>query len=184
MAALAALERLASVVAGLELATYLELLWRASLSICSFQIAQEVLLILHDSRMTRSNFPAVEAYAHSHSLAVIFDRAEEASDSCPCDEQGCPKRQKEAPVLAKLLPMPIQQGDGDQASAEPDELSAPTRVMAHIRVNLAAPIRIHSHVRLKVASTPEHSTLPPAVVDAVVVRSSRGEVGRLAYPST
>ena len=60
MAALAALERLASVIAGLELVTYLDLLWLSALSIRPFQVAQEVLLVLHDSRMAQPNVSAID----------------------------------------------------------------------------------------------------------------------------
>ncbi|GJE97878.1 RNA-directed RNA polymerase domain-containing protein [Phanerochaete sordida] len=183
MAALAALERLASDIAALDLNTYLELLWLSSLGIRSFQVAQEVLLVFNDSRAAQENLSPSEAYAIKHALAVVFDRAEEAANECPCDEQGRPRRQKEAPIATKLLPMPPPKEEVDgQSSAAPraeeqaEELNTPVRVMAHVRVDLAVPIRLHAHVRLKVASTPEHSALPPAIVDGTVVRASRGEL--------
>ncbi|EKM48597.1 uncharacterized protein PHACADRAFT_214736 [Phanerochaete carnosa HHB-10118-sp] len=177
MAALAALERLAEVIAKLDLSAYLDLLWLAALCVRSFEVVQEVLLVLHESRTAQQDVPAIEAYAHKHALAIVFDRAEEAADACPCDEQGRPRRQKTAPITAKLLSMPAPKGDeGAPADAEPEALSVPIRVMAHVRVDLSAPVRLHAHVRLKVASTPAHSTLPPAVVDAIVVRAGRGEL--------
>ncbi|EKM53816.1 uncharacterized protein PHACADRAFT_125775, partial [Phanerochaete carnosa HHB-10118-sp] len=97
MAALAALERLASVIAKLDLSAYLDLLWLAALCVRSFEVVQEVLLVLHESRTAQQDVPAIEAYAHKHALAIVFDRAEEAADACPCDEQGRPRRQKTAP---------------------------------------------------------------------------------------
>lgn len=182
MAALAGLERLAPFIVDLDLATYLDLLWTACITIRAPEIVQEVLLVLQDCRISERPFTPVEQYAHSHTLAVVFDRAEEAADSCPCDEQGRPKRQREAPISAKLCPIPPPRNRNpgtEEEQVEPEmqsEFTIPTRVMANVRVDLKIPIRIHSHVRLRVASTPEHSTLPAAVVDAVVVRASRGEL--------
>ena len=180
MAALAGLERLATYIAGLDSSTYLDLLWHAALTIRAPQTAQEMLLVLHEIRSNEQDLPLVAQYAHSHSLAVAFDRAEEADDSCPCDEQGRPKRQREAPIATKLrLVPPPRSRPGElepETPATSEPYTIPTQVMAHVRVDLKVPIRIHSHVRLRVASSPEHSTLPPAIVDAVAVRASRGEI--------
>lgn len=177
MAALAGLERLASYIAELNLSTYLDLVWLASLIIRASQVVQEVLLVLHDSRVAgQESTPPAERHAHTNSLAIAFDRAEEAADSCPCDEHGRPKRQREVPISTKLCLVPPPK-DSDETEPEiPDQSQIPTRVMAHVRVDLKVPIRIHSHVRLRVASSPEHSTLPAAIVDAVAVRASRGEI--------
>ena len=181
IAALAALERLVQDIADMNLSTYLDILWVACLSVRSAELVQEILLVLHDSRGSYEEATHFLQYAHKHSLGVAFDRAEEAANECPCDDKGRPQRQKEAPVVAKLCVVPPPKSKGAEANqpvAEPPQSDSdiPTRVLANVRVDLKVPIRIHSHVRLRVASTAEHSTLPADIVDAIVVRSSRGEL--------
>ncbi|KAI0915379.1 hypothetical protein AcV5_003869 [Taiwanofungus camphoratus] len=174
IASLAALEKLAPDVDQLDLATYFDVLWLSVLSIRAPGLVQEVLLVLHESRVTSRARSELYDYAHKFMLGIAFDRAEEAADACPCDEGGRPKRQRTAPVRAKLFPTkPTQEQVPENA-----ELNSKVIVEARIRVDAQTPARIHSHVRLKVASPQEYpgSGLPPAVVDAVVVRASRGEL--------
>lgn len=171
IATLAALERLVEDVAALDIVTYFKFLWLASLSIRPPNVVQEVLLVLHDSRGPPSENPSLHNYAHKHGLAVSFDRAEDAADACPCDEGGRPKRQRIAPTSAKLEPVLVPDEGGTQGDSVPS-----VHIKANVRVDTRTPIRIHSHVRLQVASPAEHSTLPPAVLDAVVSRASRGEL--------
>lgn len=174
IASLAALEKLAPDVDQLDLATYFDVLWLSVLSIRAPGLVQEVLLVLHESRVTSRARSELYDYAHKFMLGIAFDRAEEAADACPCDEGGRPKRQRTAPVRAKLFPTKPTQ----EQAPENAELNSKVIVEARIRVDAQTPARIHSHVRLKVASPQEYpgSGLPPAVVDAVVVRASRGEL--------
>ena len=171
IAALVALEKLSSHVAELSFTDYTDLLWLSSMSVRSKELVQEILMVLHDSRLNVRNRGPSDEYGHNQALAVTFDRAEEASDTCPCDDTGRPRRQRVAPLHAKLVP-PKRREAEENAGAE-DEVN---NVMAHIRVDAVTPIRIHSHVRLQVASKPEHSTLQAPIVDAVILRASRGEM--------
>ncbi|KAI0782921.1 RNA-directed RNA polymerase [Abortiporus biennis] len=160
---LVGLEKMAQIIDSLDVSQYFQLLWLSCLSVRSSSLVQEVLLVLQECRETSRTQSAISEYAHKHGMAIVFDRAEEASDSCPCDEGGRPKRsRREKPTRANTLPATIT--------------IPPQRVMAHIRVDAPSSIRIHSHVRMQVVSPPEHSTLPPAVLDATVIRASRGEV--------
>lgn len=179
IASLVALEKLGEFIGNCELPVYLDLLWLAGIAVRSPPLAQEVMLVMHDARVSSTRqFSNVYRYAHQQALATIFDRVEEAADACPCDEQGRPKRQRTAPVAAKLCPIPPPKNaePSDDISEHQEPYLIPSRVLANIRVDLPTSIRIHSHIRLRVASPAEHSTLPPAVVDAIVVRSSRGEL--------
>ena len=110
-------------------------------------------------------------HAHKHGLGVVFDRAEEAADTCSCDDSGKPRRQATPPARAKLVPPKAT--EEDDTTQVPD--GATTVVVAHTRVDLPTPLRIHDHVRLQVASVAPSSALPPAVVDVVILRSGRGE---------
>jgi hypothetical protein len=121
---------------------YLHLLMLASLSVRSSELVQEVLLVLHECRAdVMAQSPMME-YAHKHALGITFDRAEEAADECPCNDQGRPKKPRgrgPPPATVRLVPVP-------------DE---PTQVIAHVRVDEPTPVRIHSHVRLQAVSDPE-----------------------------
>ncbi|KAH8088982.1 RNA dependent RNA polymerase-domain-containing protein [Cristinia sonorae] len=160
IAALVALEKLALHITDLAFPVYAELLWLTAMSVRAKELVQEIMLVLHECRNDVRSGNPVQEYGHKHSLAVVFDRAEDAGDTCPCDDQGRPRRQRVAP------PTP-ETPHGEEESH---------LVMAHIRVDAITSVRIHSHVRLQVSSPPEHSTLPPAIVDAVVLRASRGEL--------
>ncbi|KAI0364829.1 P-loop containing nucleoside triphosphate hydrolase protein [Pilatotrama ljubarskyi] len=186
IATLAALERLAHDIDSLDLGRFLDILWSASLCIRSPTLVQEVLLVLQDCRSGSRNSNAVSEYAHKHALAIVFDRAEEAAESCPCDETGRPKRQSTLPTRAKLVPPKTEAASTRAAPAETEGVvaedsdfdSSPGKVVivAHTRVDSPSPIRIHNHVRLQVASVAENSDLPPPIVDAVVIRAARGEL--------
>ncbi|KAH9941433.1 RNA dependent RNA polymerase-domain-containing protein [Amylocystis lapponica] len=170
IASLAALERLHCDIEHLDLASYFDILWLTALSVRATELAQEVLMVLHECRAAERTRSAVLDYAHKFALGIVFDRAEEAADACPCDEGGRPKRQRTAPIRAKLVPT--------AAESDSAEFGAKVIVTARIRVDAQTAIRIHSHVRLKVASPPDSgaSAVPAAVIDAVVIRASRGEL--------
>lgn len=172
IAALVGLEKLSVHIRELGFTDFKHLLWTSAMSIRSEALVQEVLLVLHDIRAEVRARSAVDGYGHRYAMAVAFDRTEEAHDACPCDDAGRPRRQRTAPIYAKLVPLKHQDGENPHNGTE----DAGNSVMAHIRVDAVTSIRIHSHVRLQVSSRPEHSTLPPAVVDCVVLRASRGEI--------
>jgi hypothetical protein len=170
IAALVALEKLAEDIARLELPLYCDLLWLACHTIRGSQLLQEVLLVLNDGRVAHQR-SRVEGYVYKHALGITFDRAEDAADTCPCDDAGRPRRQRVAPISAKLRPV-----SADPETIPQSDLQLPSQVIADVRVDISTPIRIHSHVRLVVASPAEHSTLPAAVLDAMVLRATRGEM--------
>ncbi|KAI0644793.1 hypothetical protein C8Q79DRAFT_911783, partial [Trametes meyenii] len=143
IATLAGLERLADDIKALDMGTFLNLLWSTTLCIRSPKLVQEVLLVLHDCRNGVNHSDPVLRYAHKHALAVVFDRAEEAADACPCDETGRPKRQTNRPTRAKLVSPQPQHAH---------EAAEQIIVVAHTRIDAPTPVRIHSHVRLQVAS--------------------------------
>lgn len=171
IASLAALEKLSPYISRLELPLYCDLLWIACHTIRSTQLLQEALFVLNDGRLASNTGQRarLKEYVHKHALGITFDRAEDAADTCPCDDAGRPRRQRIAPISAKLRPIDVE------TSSEP-ELLIPSRVLADVRVDISTPIRIHSHVRLVLSSPADHSTLAPAVLDAVVLKASRGEL--------
>ncbi|KAI0333202.1 RdRP-domain-containing protein [Cubamyces sp. BRFM 1775] len=160
IAVLAALERLTHDINALDLGTYIDMLWLTTLCIRSPKLVQEVLLVLHDCRADARNNNLIADYAHKHALGVVFDRAEDAADTCPCDETGRPKRQSTRPTRAKLVP------------EESDKII----VVAHTRIDAPTSVRIHNHVRLQVASVDPVATRAPPIVDALVTRATRGEM--------
>lgn len=175
IAALVALEKLRGYIEDLDVPHFVNLLWLACNSVRAPQLVQELLLVLTDCRENVRNRSAMQAYLHQHVLGVIFDRVEDAADTCPCDDSGRPKKQRTAPVAGKLV---VMREPGSENENQPTNGYGPTpsRVMAHVRVDLPSPIRIHTHVRLRVSSPAEHSVLPAAVVDASVIRATRGEL--------
>ena len=171
IAALVGLEKVGKSIGELETRQYIDLIMLAALSVRAKQLTQEVLLVLNDARATHS--PGDESaedalareYGREHALGVVFDRAEEAADECPCDEDGRPLRKKDrAPVQAKLLFPP----DGAY-----DEKA---QIIAHIRIDAPTTIRLHSHVRIQAASKPENRWVNPIVMDGLVVVASKGEL--------
>lgn len=171
IASLVALEKIAASVASISMNEYLHLLLLASLSVRSSDLVQEVLLVLHECRADVVSRSPMMEYAHKHALGITFDRAEEAADECPCNDQGRPKKPRgRGPTAATVRLVPV-----------PDE---PTQVMAHVRIDEPTAVRIHSHVRLQAASDPEKGWVGgKPVVDAVVVLARKGEMTmELQYP--
>lgn len=164
IACLAALERLSITIASLPFNIYAELLWLAAISIRSSQVLQETLLVLSDSRASRANLSASARYAHKFALGIAFERAEEAADECPCNDEGRPRRQRTPPAQTRLKPAPAE--DSDETN----------QVIATMRIDARSPIRIHSHVRLQVASKEEGGEVKPPVLDGIVVMSMKGEL--------
>jgi len=171
IASLVALEKIAASVARISMDEYLHLLLLASLSVRSSELVQEVLLVLHECRADVISRSPMMEYAHKHALGITFDRAEEAADECPCNDQGRPRKPRgrgPTPATVRLVPVP-------------DE---PTQVMAHVRIDEPTAVRIHSHVRLQAVSDPEKGWVGgKPVVDAVVILAKKGEMKmELQYP--
>ena len=163
IAALVALEKLAKSIGAMALDQYIDILMLTSLSVRSKQLVQEVLLVLNDCRLQHSPESAAAAYGHKHALGVVFDRAEEAADECPCNDDGRPrKKQKVPPSHAKV-------------TFGPDYLES-GQVIATIRVDAKTSVRLHSHVRLQAASKAENRWLEAPIMDGVVTQASKGEL--------
>lgn len=162
IATLVALEKIRDTIAQLSLELYFDLLWLASLSIRAQPLLQECLLVLSDSRNSQEAEMTDELkYGHKQALAIAFDRAEEAADECPCDEDGNPRRQRNAPTFVKL-------------SFIPDD---PIHVKAAVRVDARTAVRLHSHVRLQAASKPQNKwVVQSPILDGVVVQALKGEL--------
>lgn len=191
IASLVGLEKLGDTIRHLDLAQYFDLLWLACLSVRHATLVQETLLVLHEARCNRDSTDIGMDYAHKHGLAIAFDRADEAAEACPCSENGRIRRTpRSKPIAAKLVPRAAPKGKEKEKEEAKETVSgqgqgqagttgneeSPLQVVANIRVDKLTSIRIHSHVRLQVSSRAEHSTLPPAVLDATVSRASRGEL--------
>lgn len=161
MASLVAIEKLAGTISQLPLDIYFDLLWLSALSVRSQQLVQEIMLVLNDSRRS-SPIPhsAAWEYGHKQALGIASDRAEEAADECPCNEEGRPKRQRTPPSQTKLTYVPDN----------------PIQIKATLRVDARTPIRLHSHVRLQAASKVENQWLEAPVLDGLVVQAMKGEV--------
>ena len=171
IASLVALEKIAASIARVSMDEYLHLLMLASLSVRSSELVQEVFLVLHECRADAISRSPMMEYAHKHALGITFDRAEEAADECPCNDQGRPRKTRgrgPPPAIVRLVPVP-------------DE---PTQVIAHVRIDEPTAVRIHSHVRLQAVSDPEKGWIGGRpVVDAVVVLAKKGEMKmELQYP--
>jgi len=163
IAALVALEKLAKSIGTMALDQYIDILMLTSLSVRSKQLAQEVLLVLNDCRLQYSPKSAAASYGHKHALGIVFDRAEEAADECPCNDDGRPrKKQNVPPSHAKLAFGPDYAENG--------------QVNATIRIDAKTSIRLHSHVRLQAASKAENRWLEAPIMDGVVTQASKGEL--------
>jgi hypothetical protein len=165
IAALVALEKIAKSIGELATAHYIDLLILTALSVRSKTLVQEVLLVLSDSRF--QHCPDVDSaattYAHKHALGVAFDRAEEAADECPCNDDGRPrKKQRVAPAHAKL-------------TFGPDYIKI-GQIMATIRIDAPNSVRLHSHVRLQAASKAENRWIDAPIMDGIVVQAMKGEL--------
>ncbi|KAF8439377.1 RNA dependent RNA polymerase-domain-containing protein [Boletus edulis BED1] len=161
VATLVALEKISQSVNNMEMSEYAELLMLAALSIRPKTLLQETLLVLHESTSASREGSPATAYLHKHALAVAFDCAEEAADTCPCDDTGRPRSTKSSYPVLRL----VQAEDGAEGHVD-----------VHFRVDLSVPIRLHSHVRLQCVSDPENAFIDRAVVDGVVTKSGRGEI--------
>jgi len=197
VAALVALEKLGFDIAELSFSQYSSVLWNASMVVRGHQTVQETLLVLHEQRK-RVEGSADAEYAHYQALQVAFERAEDAFESCPCDEQGRPTRQRTAPIRVRIHPkrkkapitdapppdpVPVDAPTLSPAPADaPTEQTAPSLklpvVVADIRVDKPSTARLHSHVRLTAASKPEKQTLlwRREILDGIVKVSFRGEM--------
>jgi regulator of nonsense transcripts 1 len=106
-------------------------------------------------------------YANRNLLGVVFDRAEEAFEECPCNEDGRPRHQKTAPAhLKSLRYLPEDKGGGTEKMI----------VAADMRVDSTFPARLHSHVRLQGASEAENAWIRSPILDGLVTGSLKGEI--------
>jgi regulator of nonsense transcripts 1 len=161
VAVLVALEKISGTIAALPPAEYFDLLWLTSGSVRSQELVQEVLLVLNDCRLSHGdNSDVARRYGDKHALAIAFDRAEEAFEECPCDEDGKPRKQRTAPAHTRL------------SYAEGEALC----VRAPIRIDAKSVVRLHSHVRLQAASKPDNRWIESIVLDGVVVQAMKGEL--------
>jgi len=162
IAALVGLEKVAKSIGMMDLKHYIDLLMLTALSVRATTLVQEVLLVLNESRLEHCPESPAAAYGHKHALRVAFDRAEEAADECPCNEDGRPrKKQKVAPAHAKLKFGPDYDTSG--------------QVIATTRIDARSSVRLHSHVRLQAASKAENRFDVP-IMDGVVTQSLKGEL--------
>jgi regulator of nonsense transcripts 1 len=163
IAALVGLEKIAKSIGTLELKHYIDLLMLTALSVRAKNLVQEVLLVLNDSRLQHCPDSLADAYGHKHALGVAFDRAEEAADECPCNEDGRPRKKRQvAPASAKLKFGPNYLTNGE--------------VIATVRIDAKSSVRLHSHVRLQAASKAENRWINAPIMDGVVVQSLKGEL--------
>jgi hypothetical protein len=163
IAALVALEKAAKSIGMLNLEHYIDLLMLTALSVRSKQLVQEVLLVLNDCRLQYCPPSAANTYGLKHALGVAFDRAEEAADECPCNEDGHPrKKQRVAPSQAKLTFTPDYEKNG--------------QIVATIRIDARSSVRLHSHIRLQAASKAENRWIDAPIMDGVVVQAMKGEL--------
>jgi len=189
LAALAALERLSFDISELTFSQYCTLLWNASMVVRGRQTVQEALFVLYEQRK-RVESSADDEHALRQALQIAFERAEEAFESCPCDEQGRPLKQREAPIRVRIHPRKPKTKKVTTA-AEPADLDLPDvpnesavnslklpLIVADIRVDKPSTARLHSHVRLAAASKPVKQTLlwRREILDGIVKLSFRGEI--------
>lgn len=162
MPVLVALEKLSGTITLLPLAEYLPLLELASQCIRPPTVVQEVLLVLHEIRSADEALTPTLKYAHQHGLGISFDRAEEAADECPCDDDGKPRKRgkSKAPPRVRLH------------FIEEDR----KHIRADVRIDLPSDVRLHSLVRLQSASNPEKGWRAPWMMDGLVVESGRGDL--------
>lgn len=160
VASLVALEKLRDTIASLDISLYLELLELVPTAVRVLQQVQETLFVLHECREAVRSSSAAMEYIHKQALSIAFDRAEEANDECPVDDDGKLKKQRNAPSLVPLF-------------AVEDK---PSDVIAHLRVDSPSTIRLHSHVRLRAASKPEKGEPSNTILDGVVTMAQVGEL--------
>lgn len=170
MAVLVALEKMSGSINLLGLDEYIHLIELASLCIRPPNVVQEALLVLNDVRSVTAASSRSIAYAQKHALAVAFDRAEEAADECPCDEDGRPRKQGKGKAPPRVRLHGIENDD--------------KHVRADVRIDLPSDVRLHSLVRLQSTSTPEKGWRAAWMMDGLVVEAGRGDLKiELLHPS-
>lgn len=171
IAALVALEKLAKTIGSLPLRHYLDLLMLAAQSIRGKTLVQEVLLVLNEKRIEHCPSSPKNDYGHKHALGVAFDRAEDAAEECPCNEDGRPhKKMRVPPSHAKLQFGPDYVDKGE--------------VTATIRIDAKTAVRLHSHVRLQAASRAENRWIDAPIMDGLVVQATKGQLKiKLLHPA-
>ncbi|KAF9237766.1 hypothetical protein BU15DRAFT_37345, partial [Melanogaster broomeanus] len=83
---------------------YIDPLMLAALSIRPKTFVQEALILLHESTAASLADDSATAYLHRHALAVTFDCAEAAADTCPCDDTGRPRNTRTSHPIKELPP--------------------------------------------------------------------------------
>ena len=166
IAALVAIEKIARSLPLIRLSDYIDMLMRVALTVRWKGLVQEVLLVLNENRLNQLPQPLSpeDVYAHKHALNVAFDRAEEADDECPTNEDGNPRRQKGFTPLQ--IALRFANGPTDRY-----------HLKAAIRLDTKHSIRLHSHVRLKAISKPENRFVKTLVLDGLVTLAFRGDYG-------
>jgi hypothetical protein len=160
IAVLVALEKLSGTVAGLPVGQYFDLLMLAALSVRSQQLVQEIILVLNDCRLNAGLDSLAVQYGCKFAVSIAFDRAEEAADECPCNDEGRPRKQRTAPTHVRL-------------SVVKDH---PSQVKAVVRVDARTAVRLHSHVRLQATSKATNRWIEAPILDGVVVLALKGEL--------
>ena len=181
IAALVGLEKLQQDLLELDSDGFCDVLWFAALTVRHRDTAQEVLLTLFEQRTTTETPPRID-YLHKQALSIAFDRIEEAVEEVPCNKDGWPAKQRDAPARVPLLP-PLQQTESGPIVVPVDSIfqsKKPPSIRAQVRVDATSSVRIHSHVRLAPASKPERETanawLQREVLDGIVKQARKGEV--------
>ena len=174
------LEKLKQDILELDSDGFCDIIWFAALTTRHRETAHEVLLTLFEQHTTTETPPRI-AYLHTLALSIAFDRIDEAVEEAPCNIDGWPTRQRDAPARVPLLP-PLQQTENGPIVVPVDTMflsKKPPSVRAQVRVDGTSSVRIHSHIRLAPASKPERETatawLQREVLDGVVKQARKGE---------
>lgn len=160
IAVLVALEKISGTVASLPVDQYFDLLMLAALSVRSQQLVQEVLLVLNDCRLNAGQDTVAVKYGCKFAVSIAFDRAEEAADECPCNDEGRPRKQRTPPTHVRLRAV----------------IDHPDQVKAMVRVDARTAVRLHSHVRLQATSKATNRWIEAPILDGVVVLALKGEL--------
>lgn len=160
IAVLVALEKISGTVASLPVDQYFDLLMLAALSVRSQQLVQEVLLVLNDCRLNTGQDTVAVKYGCKFAVSIAFDRAEEAADECPCNDEGRPRKQRTPPTHVRLRAV----------------IDHPDQVKAMVRVDARTAVRLHSHVRLQATSKATNRWIEAPILDGVVVLALKGEL--------
>ncbi|KZV92820.1 RNA-directed RNA polymerase [Exidia glandulosa HHB12029] len=155
IASLVALEKLHVQIRSLDLVEYCDVVYLAAHCVLTADLVREVLLVLHEQRGETT------IYAEQQILAIACDRAEEALDTCPTNDQGHIRRGVK--------------GIRTRLTSPSDAVDAKT-VKADVRVDRPNSIRLHSHVRLQAASAAEGPHVDRPILSGVVIEASRGEI--------